>query len=110
MNYFKNQKFITYLEYRKYCVENGLKPLNRKKTGPFVDLSSILIEKEKHIRNDPSIDEAFESLQENGILSENKIKQLAKKLNFDSNPLLNIFKTLKKDEITKQEFIKFIDQ
>jgi len=96
---------LTYLEYRKYSALNGLKPLNRKKTGPFIDTSTLPV---ADAASKSDLKEVFQLLQEDGLLSRKRIVELVGKVGGDEGGLLMIFDVLGKDEITEEELFKYL--
>lgn len=99
------REFMTYLEYRRYCALNGIRPLKRKETGPFIEVSTLQPRVETP---DSSLVEIFSILQEDGHLSRRLIEEFAGKVRVDVKQLMMIFDILGKEEITKRDFDRFM--
>ncbi|ELA41359.1 uncharacterized protein VICG_01600 [Vittaforma corneae ATCC 50505] len=98
----KSRRPITYLEYRRHCLLNGVKPERRRVMGPFVNAEAIL-EKKGSRAADPAVGEVFSMLQEGGYLSRKKISEAARKMHLDENALSGIFEVCGED-ISEEQF------
>ena len=106
-----DRSFLTYAEYKLFCHKNNKKPLNKNKTGIFInksDLNYLFDDKNSNFDNNDIRDFA-EMLFIDGKLSLEKIKEISVKIGFDETKLLSIFNNYENFTIDEEQFKKFLN-